>query len=348
MPEPKLLVFYLLLVALRIARMRSLLALPRYRGPTHFFAADLANDEAKRRDLERRYRFALLLSWFIVEALALADLVIFGEYDHIVLVQAPLTILLAVARRIVVRNFALRAIDLQPRPPTERRSFSLRPRRLATYTNVPFEIVNGLVLLVAIAVLVDQATSDYVFPVLTILYFEAGLLMRKMLVLRTPVSLPEKQSDEYLALADDALKAALNILDAVRGWITIALVLVAAKATWANSELLHSELFSRALVGFVVVFSIALAIHQLRVQRALLDRAKRVPSPVRPPPLGDPENLAFGGFLYKNADNPAIVVDGGPLRFAINVANRLTYVYIAYWAGLVGLIACATMHGAHH
>jgi hypothetical protein len=47
--------------------------------------------------------------------------------------------------------------------------------------------------------------------------------------------------------------------------------------------------------------------------------------------------LRLGGFIYCNPDNPAVVVDGGPLHMAVNVLNKVTYVYVIYWAGWVML-----------
>ena len=48
----------------------------------------------------------------------------------------------------------------------------------------------------------------------------------------------------------------------------------------------------------------------------------------------DSREFFLGGLCYCNADNQALFVPG-PLVYAINVANRRSYLYIAYVAGFV-------------
>ena len=76
--------------------------------------------------------------------------------------------------------------------------------------------------------------------------------------------------------------------------------------------------------------------------RVLMQRLKALQVPPLPRRrLADPENLRLGGFIYCNSDNPAVVVDGGPLHMAVNVLNKVTYVYVIYWAGWVMLVSMA-------
>jgi len=56
-----------------------------------------------------------------------------------------------------------------------------------------------------------------------------------------------------------------------------------------------------------------------------------------PPTAIDPGEFFLGGLCYWYADNPALFVPG-PLVYAINLANKRTYLYSAYLAGL-GLLA---------
>ena len=53
-----------------------------------------------------------------------------------------------------------------------------------------------------------------------------------------------------------------------------------------------------------------------------------------PPQKIDSREFFLGGLCYSNADNPALFVPG-PLVYAINLANKNTYLYAAYVAGFV-------------
>jgi hypothetical protein len=55
-----------------------------------------------------------------------------------------------------------------------------------------------------------------------------------------------------------------------------------------------------------------------------------------PPQLIDAREFFLAGVCYCNAENPALLVPG-PLPYAINLANKRTYLYAAYLAGLVAL-----------
>ena len=45
-----------------------------------------------------------------------------------------------------------------------------------------------------------------------------------------------------------------------------------------------------------------------------------------------------GAEWFANSENPAVLVDGGPRRCAVNVVNKTTYVYLADWIGLAFLL----------
>ncbi len=53
-----------------------------------------------------------------------------------------------------------------------------------------------------------------------------------------------------------------------------------------------------------------------------------------PPQKIDSRDFFLGGLCYCNADNPALFVPG-PLVYAINLANKRSYLYSAYIAGFV-------------
>jgi hypothetical protein len=137
-----------------------------------------------------------------------------------------------------------------------------------------------------------------------------------------------------------ALRASMRQLDLVRGCCTLVLVLIAAKTRWWQWFERYGDTLARVTMAALVVFGLISVVASTRRGRALMQRAKslNVPSLSRRR-LADPENLHLGGFIYCNPDNPSVVVDGGPLHMAVNVLNKVTYVYVIYWAGWAMLVS---------
>jgi len=330
---------YLLFAVLREWRLKTLWALPMYRGEDWFFDARIGADHPERPRLLRQYRAWMLGTAVVVEVLACADFFVFGSLSHLVWVQAPLTWGLAAARRLILRGFVLQARDLTSPPADGPCGLSLRPRRLGDYSSPRFEIANSICACGALAVIVMAGRPWLILPVELIVYYEIGALLWKLALLRRPVPLPAGGAEEYLHLAEDAFRHVMRSIDWARAACTSVLVIVAAKVTWWTAWAAHEDILVMAMIAGLVVMTFAMLFAQGRRGRTLLAKAKELQVPAWRRRLPDPENLHWGGLVYRNADNPAVVVDGGPLRFAVNVVNKATYLYVAYWIGLAFLMA---------
>lgn len=337
--EPEALALCLVLAALRTWRVRSLLALPAYRGPDWFFDAHVPEHHPARPRLVRQYRAWTIWPALLVEAIALADVLTFATLAHVAFVHGPLTWALAAFRRVVLRNFLLRARDLAAPAAGAKRVSSLRPRLLRDVSSPLFEVANGAAVAVALALIARSGQGSLAQPAAIVLYFQLGAVLWKASLLRRPIPLPAERSQDYLRLVDEATRAALRSIDQVRAATTGVLGLVAARAAFGAAFERHADAIVLGTLAAVVLLALAMLVAQARFGRRLLGRAREFAVPAGRPPLADPENLMLGGLAYRNADNPAVVVDGGPLRFAVNVLNKVTWFYVAWWLGLAVLLA---------
>jgi hypothetical protein len=291
--------------------------------------------------LERQYRRWIIVATAGIEVLALTDLVLFGtRISHLILVQTPLVFVLAAIRKLLLRGFVLRARELAE-PRTDERAgavYSLKPRRVSDYSNGFFEAVNFAVSVAAVCVIFSIARESQFVPAFLILYVEGGILLWKHALLQRPVALPKEDTEEYLRLAEDAFRMMLRTLDAWRGVMTGFLVLLVIKVKFWNAWMARAQLVGTLLLFTTLAMTMLIIWRQKQKGQALVARAKALQSPMVRRKLADPENLHLGGLVYCNADNPAVAVDGGPLRFAVNVVNRNTYIYLGYWMGLAALL----------
>jgi hypothetical protein len=93
----------------------------------------------------------------------------------------------------------------------------------------------------------------------------------------------------------------------------------------------------------IVIYTLYLARQQRRlaaVAREIkpLELIKEYP----PMPVAEGRFLV-GGLLYLNRDNPVILARS-PQGLAINLANRSTYLWVAYLSGLVWLVIWQVSH----
>jgi hypothetical protein len=332
-------VIYLVWVLARAWDLKMLLALPGYRGSEWFFGVHFDAQSTERARLLRGYRRWMWTVSLAGELLALVDVIWFGTTAHLILVQMPLLLAIVAIRRLLLRGFALRARDLAALPPDTRVTLSLKPRRLADHTSRVFEVLNGVAALGALAAIVAAGRRSQWLVALLLIYLQTGFLLLKMRWLRSPVALPADRSDEVLRLMEDAFRVRLRNADVQRALMTFLLAVVAVKVAFWDAWMARTQSIALVLLPLLMAATLASLIVQARRGRALLERAKALQVPIlRRRPI-DSENLRLAGLVYCNADNPAVVVDGGPLRFAVNVVNRNTYLYAGYWIGLAALIA---------
>jgi catechol 2,3-dioxygenase-like lactoylglutathione lyase family enzyme len=331
---------YVVWVVLRVGSLARLLAVATLRGDQWFFDAPLGDPgtgaaAARLRDLYRRW---LILTAVAIEVLALAGAVLYHQPSHLILVQLPLFVVWFVVRWFILRSFMVRARELVA-PPREKVAYSLKPRYLRDYTDRTFEIVNGTFLLGALTVLAHSADRREWIAGALITYIAVGLFLWKAAALRHPVVLPPEKTDDYLQLADDAMRIELRMRDTLRAVMTGMLVMTAVSAAAPDSWRPWRPYVALGFLMATAATAVALAVSAARQRQPLIARVKALQGPlVLRRGLHDPENLGLGGFVYWNADNPAVFVSGGPLRLAVNLLNKSTYLYAAYWIGLAILM----------
>ena len=344
------LLFVLCYIAWFLARVWGLkrrITLPALRGEGWFFDVPPAADGHAASRLRREYERTLVTASLVVEVLALADALYFARLSHLVLVQLPLFLVLTAIHHLVVRRAIGRA-RLLVAPAPEPVAYSLKVRRLRDYTHPPFEVLVGSVTLGWLAIALPD--PDLLRVVLVAAYIHVGLLLLKGALVRRPVVLPTDHTDEYVRLVGDATRAGLRIIDTQRAFMTFLLAVAASTRFLPASLERWRPQIGLAFLTTSLAIAVAVSLAAARRSRGIADRLKALGGPIAlHRGLRDPENLRLGGFVYWNADNPAVVVSGGPLLFAVNLLNKRTYAYAAYALGFVVLmVRFADVFGDEH
>lgn len=337
MPAADVVVLTLLVMALRECRLGLLWRLPHLRGSGWLFDARVEPDAPARGRIVARYRAWLLGTALAVEAAALADLLLWGSLAHLVFVQGPLTLALALARRAILRVHVLGARDIGAAAADARVALSLRPRRLADFTHAGFETANAVATAAAFGLLLRSGAADLPLALL-LAWCQLGGLLWKAALARYPVPLPATGSSEYLELAEAAFREGARRLDQMRGACTFVLALLAAKAAAPDAFARHSGSLARALLAALAVAVVLLLVKGGRSSRALLARAAAVPGRAPRPRRADPSRLLCAGLFCWNPEEPAVLVDGGPLRSAINLVHPTAWLALGWWLGFALLI----------
>jgi uncharacterized membrane protein len=146
------------------------------------------------------------------------------------------------------------------------------------------------------------------------------------------VILPAERADEYLALVEETFRSNWHTLDGARAVVTLLMLILPLQAMYGGAWSEHGRTITAIPIPApMIAWLIVMTLRGRRVTARLLARLREFHPPAFPSQTPDPTRLGLAGFVYWNADDPAIVVDGGPLRLAINVAHRTTYLYLAYW-----------------
>jgi hypothetical protein len=179
-------------------------------------------------------------------------------------------------------------------------------------------------------------------PVVFILYMQAGVLMLKQVFVRWRMKLPMRRADDYRRWRESWLSYHLRIFDALRLLLAFTLWGILAFKSfrlWWGAEQVNPFGVAIALISIVVyIFYCSRERRRLAVvQREIkpLEFLKEYP-PASTAPAPEGRFLA-GGLFYLNRDIP-VMVARSPQGLAINLANRGTYLWAAYLAGLVWLV----------
>ncbi len=94
-----------------------------------------------------------------------------------------------------------------------------------------------------------------------------------------------------------------------------------------------------AVMLSLAVLTVAYALYLSRRLETITHGIRSIVAPKKIPLSTEAGHFSLSGLLYYNPDNPAFLVTGGPRWFTFNLGNKRTYLYAAYLAGLVVLLA---------
>jgi hypothetical protein len=302
--------------------------------------------------LLRRYRMWGVLP-LALEASILLALISSGRLVHAVYEQIPAVAILTFWLNFTIIQFRQRIRLLAPAAPEQSPrgvQLSLAPRRLRDHSNWTVEaVIIGLTLLMLLWLaaqwlgwLPAEPNSGSLKPVVFTLYMQAGALMLKQVFVRWRMRLPLRRVDDYQRWRGAWLSYHLRVFDALRLLLAFCLWAILAFKTfglWWGAEQMKPPRVAMVLI------SIAVYIFYCSRERRRLAVVEREISPLElikeyPPPSATPApegRFLAGGLFYLNRDNP-VMLARSPQGLAINLANRGTYLWAAYLAGLVWLV----------
>lgn len=326
-------------------------------GNSFFLAQPVRADfyEGAGKALLKRYRASLFVP-LAADAPMVAWLLLVNKYTFLSLEQVVACVASLVVYNVMVVHFSIRAADLSE-PKGEQTvktvQLSMAPRRLRDHTKLAVELAIAGALVVD-AVLLWQAYrlshaagathhAVHVFRgalVLAVwmLYWQLGALLLKSVFVRWRMPLPMNRTEDFKRWRAAWLNSNLNTLDAVR-------MLTSVVLPWATVWMVYQRRWSLpamiAVASGSVLILAAYMVYLMRVQRRLKAAEKELKPvemvkefPRRPVAEG---RFLVGGLLYFNRENPQLLVRS-PQGVAINLTHPGTYVWTAYFAGLLALI----------
>ncbi len=329
-----------IMVCFRLLSLRKFWRLPKRQGATWFFSTEVGPDfyGGAGAAILRRYR-TWLVAPLAVDAVVVGGLALTDRIDYALHEQMVSFVVTAVFYHLLTIHFGQRVRALaEPSTPVPTAVYlSLEPRRLRDHTN---RAVEAGIAAMTIAVFAVLLSSVHVEPRMAIgvaiwvLYVQAGLLLLKQLFVRAKMKLPARRTEDYTRWRSAWLRYHMRVFDALRLWCGLTMLVAVwwragepgtavAVAVWALGAIVLTTYGGRERRRLTVV--------EREVEPATL--AREFP----PTPIPDGRFLA-GGLLFVNRDNPSTLVRS-PIGVAVNLANVTTYLWIAYLAGFVVLVA---------
>ena len=341
----------------RLYLVRRCWSLPFKHGKGSFLAQPVPEDfyQGAGNILLRRYHASLFVP-LAVDAPVIAWMLLAHRYAFLSLEQVVAYIVSLVVYNVMLVHFGIRAADIYERAadqPVKTLQLSMAPRRLRDHTRIAVELVIAGALILDAALLWRAwqlahaaGTTHYaanafrggiVFAI-WVLYWQLGALLLKGVFVRWRMPLPVNRTEDFKRWRAAWLDSNLNTLDAVR-------VLTAVILPWVTAWIIYWANWSTPTVIAVVSGSLLILgpymAYLIRVQRRLQAAEKELKPaemvkefPRRPVPEG---RFLAGGLLYFNRENPQLLVRS-PQGVAINLTHPGTYVWTAYFAGLLVLI----------
>ena len=312
-----LVVYYLLIWAVRIRGCFRRWGQPLLRGPGYFFSVPVSSDfqSGAARKILQHYRMRMFIP-FVLDIPIAITIFIPGYVQYFIwllLAQMALTHVNHVFSVDIAERQARKFATAETEQSVASLVLSLKTRRLRDYSNLKLETAIALSTVIAIAALVryyvaapEHHNVRMVFGgAAVLLYTQLGFLFAKWVIVawRTPV--PQAQAEEHLEAREEARKLYLQVCDWSRINSTVVLLLcpVLHYASPANRHRYLSMLFIAAL-AVAVVLSIWQEFRRKQVLAASL-RAR----PMKLPELLSPSEPLRWPLCYQPAA-PMLVLKG--------------------------------------
>jgi CubicO group peptidase (beta-lactamase class C family) len=337
------------LLGYRVMLFLTFWKLPYSLAPDRFFGLPVQASDA--RPLLHRYRMLFFIPYAVDVGCALV--VLFGGgLVGLVLEQAVAAILIrfyhSFAGIYIFQKAKSLAVADSWKPPRSV-ALLLKTRRLWDHTNLPFELILAALTMASLALLTYRfrvtaegqsppgLVRSWAFAALAIYVQLGGLLVKHGLV-RWRMWLPGNRTEEYLRWREAVLRYWLWVCDYWRGVVTMALVGFVGFAYLGDAGVPRPVLELLPVVAGGGVLLTGILGYERQQGRMIplwkaLQPLEAFCSPLQPI---DAREFFLAGLCYCNAENPALFVPG-PLLYAVNLANKRTYLYAAYLAGLVVL-----------
>lgn len=312
-----------------------------------FFGLPLAPSVSQ--PLLRRYHNLLFVSYLIDVCCGLAIAGWGGTYS-LLIEQVVALVLARICYSLIgihiIRQAKLRAVEGSWKP-VRTVALMLTTRRLRDYVSIAFEILLPLFTAGTFALLAYQLwrngeaeanlRQSCTLAVLA-LYLQLGGLLIKHALVKWRWRMPGQRVDEYVRWREAVLRYWLWVCDYFRCVFTVGLLaFVAIDVLIATGARDKTILMVRLIVaGGIILAGILGFERQQKRLKPLWEALRPLEDFSLPPEIIDNKEFFLGGICYFNAENPALFVPG-PLVYAINMANRRTYLYAAYVAVLVSL-----------
>jgi hypothetical protein len=352
MSKDQMVVFlYVVLWAGHISPFIRRWRLPLLRGPEWFLGVRVRPDfyTGPGRKILNRYRLRLLLP-FVLEIPLVAAVLIFGHPQQLVWVM-----LWRAAFIHLNRLFSTDLAERQARPfaaegaeqPVTSVLLSLKPRRLADYTNLKLEAAMALASLATVAWLLRyyfSAPEHHNFRLvlgapLLLLYLQVGLLFIKRGIVAWRNPIPQLQAEEHLEAREQARKFYLKVVDWCRILWTAELMVFPLGITGSAAS--RDRVQNIMLISMLVITAV-LTIWVERTRNRLQALAKRA-QPAKMPELL-PEAGGSGWMLCYQPATPMLLIRSAQ-GYSLNLANARTQLGAAYLAGLAALLVALLRMG---
>jgi CubicO group peptidase (beta-lactamase class C family) len=338
-----------LLLGYRVKMFLAFWKMPHSLAPDRFFGLPVQASDAG--PLLHHYRVLFFVPYALDVGCALVVL-LWGGLGGLFLEQAVAAILIrfyhSFAGIHIVQKAKLLAAADTGKPPRSV-ALLLKTRRLRDHTNLPFELTLAALTMASLALLTYRfpvpaegesphgLVRSWAFAALAIYVQLGGLLVKHGLV-RWRMWLPGNRTEEYLRWREAVLHYWLWVCDYWRGVVTVALVAFVGFGYLGDAGVPRPvlELLPVVTGGGILLTGILGYERQQGRIIPLWKALKPLDAFCSPPQPIDAREFFLGGLCCYKAENPALFVPG-PLLYAVNLANRRTYLYAAYLAGLVVL-----------